>query len=109
LFSAQLWNILETCYFHLLPPLFRDQFPLIPINAERVTAQNNMDIVADNALSFAGPQKYDFTMLPSQMPRAPHKDAPNEPSSTDNFNTSPEPSPPTVIPYSANVLADPNL
>ena len=31
------------------------------------------------------------------------------PPPTDNFNTSPEPSLPMVIPYSANVLADPNL
>jgi len=68
-----------------------------------------MDIVADNAPPFAGPQKYDFTMLPSQMPHAPHEDALNKPSPTDNFNTSPEPSLPTVIPYSANVLADPSL
>jgi len=68
-----------------------------------------MDIVANNAPPFAGPQKYDFTMLPSQMPHAPHEDTLNEPSPTDNFNTSPEPSLPTVIPYSANVLADPSL
>jgi len=68
-----------------------------------------MDIVANNAPPFAGPQKYDFTMLPSQTPHAPHEDALNEPSPTDNFNTSPEPSPPTVIPYSANVPADPSL
>jgi len=77
--------------------------------AERVAAQNNMDIVTDNAPLSAGPQKYDFAMPPSQTPRAPHEDAPNKPSPADNFNTSPEPSPPTVIPYSANVLADPNL
>jgi len=76
---------------------------------KQVAAQNNMDIVADNAPPTAGPQKYDFAMPPSQMPRAPHKDAPNEPSPADNFNTSPEPSLPTVIPYSANVPADPNL
>jgi len=48
-------------------------------------------------------------MPPLQMPHAPHKDAPNEPSPADNFNTSPEPSPPMVIPYSANVPANPNL
>ena len=33
----------------------------------------------------------------------------NNPSPTDNFNTSPEPSPPMVISYSTNVPADPNL
>jgi len=48
-------------------------------------------------------------MPPSQMPYAPHEDALNEPSPADNFNMSLEPSLPTVIPYSANVLADPNL
>jgi len=77
--------------------------------AERVAAQNNMDIVADNAPLSAGPQKYDFAMLPLQTPHAPHEDALNEPSPADNFNMSLEPSLPTVIPYSANVLADPNL
>ena len=48
-------------------------------------------------------------MPPSQTPCALHEDVPNEPSPADNFNTSPEPSPPMVIPYSANVPADPNL
>jgi len=48
-------------------------------------------------------------MPPSQTPRAPHEDAPNEPSPADNFNTSLEPSLPTVISYSANIPADPNL
>jgi len=76
---------------------------------KRVTAQNNMDIVADNAPPSAGPQKYNFAMPPSQTPCAPHENALNKPSPADNFNTSPEPSPPTVIPYSANVLADPSL
>jgi len=48
-------------------------------------------------------------MPPSQTPRAPHEDVLNKPSPADNINTSLEPSPPTVIPYSANVPADPNL
>jgi len=77
--------------------------------AERVTAQNNMDIEADNAPPSAGPQKYDFAMSPSQTLCTPHKDTLNEPSPADNFNTSPEPSPPTVISYNANVPANPNL
>jgi len=68
-----------------------------------------MDIVTGNAPPFAGPQKYDFAMPPSQTPCAPHKDVLNEPSPADNFNTSPEPSLPMVIPYSANVPADPSL
>jgi len=76
---------------------------------EQVAAQNNMDIETDNAPPSTGPQKYDFAMLPSQMPHAPHEDTPNKPSPADNFNMSPELSLPTVIPYSANVPADPNL
>jgi len=68
-----------------------------------------MDTEVDNTPSPDGPQKYNFAMPPSQAPRAPHKDALNDPSPADNLNTSQEPSPPTVIPYSANVLADPNL
>ena len=93
----------------LFPSLMDDSPPLDCDYAERVAAQNNMDIVTDNAPPSTGPQKYDFAMLPSQTPRAPHEDAPNEPSPADNFNTSPEPSLPTVIPYSANVPADLNL
>jgi len=76
---------------------------------ERVAAQNNMDTEADNAPSPDGPQKYDFAMPPSQAPCAPHEDTLNDPSPADNLITSQEPSPPTVIPYSANVPADPNL
>jgi len=86
-----------------------DSPPLDCDYAERVAAQNNMDIVADNTPPSAGPQKYDFAMPPLQMPRAPHEDTLNQPSPADNFNTSPEPSPLTVIPYSTNVLADPSL
>jgi len=74
-----------------------DSPPLDCDYAEWVTAQNNMDIEANNAPPSAGSQKYDFAMSSSQTPRAPHKDALNKPS------------PPTVISYSANVLADPNL
>jgi len=86
-----------------------DSPPLDCDYAEQVAAQNNMDIETDNAPPSASPQKYDFAMPLSQTPRAPHKDVLNEPFPADNFNTSLEPSPPTVIPYSANVLADPNL
>jgi len=68
-----------------------------------------MDIVADNALSSASSQRYNFAMLLSQTPCVPYEGTPNDPSPTDNFNTSPEPSPPMVILYSANVPADPNL
>ena len=70
--------------------------------------QNNMDIVADNALLSAGLQKYDFAMPPLLTPRAPYEDVPNNPFSADNFNMSSEPSSPTVISYSTNIPADPN-
>jgi len=86
-----------------------NSLPLDCDYAKRVAAQNNMDIVADNAPPSTGPQKYDFAMPPSQTPHAPHEDTPNKPSPADNFNTSPEPSLSTVIPHSANVPADPNL
>ena len=76
---------------------------------KQVAAQNNMNIMADNTPLSAGHQKYDFAMPPLQTPRASHKDALNELSPADNFNTSLELSPPMVIPYSANVPADPNL
>jgi len=77
--------------------------------AERVAAQNNMDIVVNNVPPSTGPQKYDFAMPPLQMPRALHEDALNELSPADNFNIFPEPSPPTVISYSTNVPAGPSL
>jgi len=76
---------------------------------KQVAAQNNMNIMADNTPLSAGPQKYDFAMPPLQTPRASHKDALNELSPADNFNMSLELSPPMVIPYSANVPADPSL
>jgi len=41
--------------------------------------ENNIDIVADNAPSTASSQRYDFAMLPSQTPCAPHERAPNNP------------------------------
>ena len=91
------------------PSLMDDSPPSDCDYAERVAAQNNMDIEADNAPSDAGPQRYDFAMPPSQTPCAPHEDAPNDLPPTDKCNMSPDPSPPTVIPYSTNVPADPNL
>ena len=72
------------------PSLMDDSPPSGCDYAERVAAQNNMDIVTDNAPLSAGPQKYDFAMPPSQTPRAPHEDVLNEPSPADNFNTSPD-------------------
>ena len=60
-------------------------------------------------ISFHGPHVIDFTMLPSQTPHGPHKDAPNDPTPSNNFNTFSELSSPTVIPYNANIPANPNL
>ena len=51
---------------------------------------------------------YDFAMLSLQTSYASYEGASNL-SLTNNINMSLEPSPPMVIPYSANVPADPNL
>ena len=53
------------------PSLMNNSPPSDCDYAERVAAQNNIDIETDNAPPPAGPQKYDFAMPPSQMPRAP--------------------------------------
>ena len=91
---------------HSLSPSLMDDFPPLDCDyAERVAAQNNIDIVADNAPSTTGSQRYSFAMLPLQTPCAPYKGAPNNPSPTDNTNTSLEPSLPMVIPYSTNIPA----
>jgi len=60
------------------PSLMDDSPPSDCEYMEWVAAQNNIDIVADNAPPFTGLQKYDFTMLPSLTPCAPHKNAPND-------------------------------
>jgi len=91
------------------PSLIDDLLPLDCNYTERVTVQNNMDIVADSAPSTASPQRYNFTMLPSQTLCAPHEGVPIDPSLMGIINISPEPSLPMVIPYNANVPADPNL
>ena len=91
------------------PSLMDDSLPSDCDYAEQVAVQNNMDIEADNAPPAAGPLRYKFAMLPLQTPCAPHEDVPNDPTLSNNFNTSLEPSPPMVILYSANVPADPNL
>ena len=57
------------------PSLMDDSPPSDCDYAKRVAVQNNMDIEADDALPSAGPQKYDFAMLLSQAPYAPHEDA----------------------------------
>ena len=67
-----------------------------------------MDIEADNTLFTFGPQVFDFAMPFLQTPYAPLKEASNS-ALTDNINMSLEPSLPMIIPYSANVLADPSF
>jgi len=51
---------------------------------------------------------FDFVLPPSQTPRVSNEENPGRTPTTDTI-TSTEPSPPTVIPYSANVPADPTL
>jgi len=77
--------------------------------AERVATNCNMDIEitdpsppsAENATSFS------FSLLASD-PRVPLEEAPNS-AVTGYSNFSTEPSPPEVIPYNANIPADPSL
>ena len=87
--------------------------------AERVAAQNNMEVEVSHTSPPSNIPSYDFSLPPSQPPRAFNEEALNpprafheealNPASIDETNTSTEPSPPTVIPYSANVPADPSL
>jgi len=83
--------------------------PLEVDYAERVAANCNMDIEttdpsrpsAENVTSFS------FS-LPASNPRVPLEEALNS-TTTSNIDISTQPSPPEVIPYSANVPADPSL
>jgi len=77
--------------------------------AERVAANCNMDIEITNPslLSAENVTSFSFSLLASN-PRVPLKEAPNS-AITGNIDISTESSPPKVIPYSANVPADPSL
>jgi len=77
--------------------------------AERVAANCNMDIeIADTSLPSAeNATNFSFS-LPASDPRVPPEAAPN-PAVTSYSDLSTEPSPPEVIPYNANVPADPSL
>ena len=77
--------------------------------AERVAANCNMDIeITDPSLpSDENATNFSFS-LPASDSRVPLEAAPN-PAITGYSDLSTEPSPPKVIPYNANVLADPSL
>jgi len=76
--------------------------------AEHVAAQNNMEVEAFHTSLLSDILLYDFTLPLSQPPCVSHEEALN-PISISETNTLTEPSPPTVILYSTNVLADPSL
>ena len=76
--------------------------------AEHVAAQNNMKVEVSYTFFPLDSLLYNFTLSPSQSPCISHEKALN-PVSISETNTSMEPSPPMVIPYSANVPADPSL
>ena len=75
--------------------------------AERVATQNNMNIEANTSLPLVTPS-YNFILSPSLIPHTFYKEAPNSAAISDT-NMPLEPSPPMAIPYSANILANPNL
>ena len=76
--------------------------------AERVAAQNNMDMEVSHPSLPSDVPSYDFTLPPSQPPCISHEETPN-PTSIGEICMSMEPFPPMVIPYSANVPADSSL
>jgi len=85
---------------NLSPPLEYDY-------AERVATQNNMNIEANTSLLLVTPL-YNFIFPPSLTPHAFYEKAPNS-AAISGTNMPLEPSPPMAIPYSANILANPNL
>jgi len=77
--------------------------------AEHVAANCNMDIeITDLSLLLAENTTCFSFSLPASNPRVPLEKVPNS-AITSNIDISMEPSPPEVIPYSANVPADPSL
>ena len=91
------------------PSLIDDSPPSECDCAERVAAQNNMEVEVSHTSPLpSNIPSYDFSLPPSQPPRVSNEEVLN-PASNGDTNTSTEPSPPTVIPYSANVPADPSL
>jgi len=76
--------------------------------AEHVAAQNNMEVEVSHTSPPLDTPSYNFSLSPFQPPHVSNKEALN-PVSNSNINRSMEPSSPTVIPYSTNILADPSL
>ena len=76
--------------------------------AGRVAAQNNIDIETNISFLSLVTLSYDFILLFSLTPYTPYEEASNSIAISDT-NMSSKPSPPMVIPYSANIPADPNL
>ena len=90
-------------------PMDNSSPPLEVNYAECVTANCNMDIeIMDPSLSpVENATRFSFS-LPASNPHVPLKEVPNS-INISNTDISTEPSPPKVIPYSANVLVDPSL
>jgi len=76
--------------------------------AKYVVTLNNMEVEVSLTSPLLNILSYDFLLSPSQSPYASNEEALN-PMPNSDTNTSTEPSPPTVISYSANVLVDPSL
>jgi len=78
--------------------------------AKRVASENNIEksTLDSLALSSNSTQSFNFTLSPSQPSRGANE-AISNPASNGHTSVSLEPSPPIVIPYSANALADPSL
>ena len=87
-----------------------DSFPPLEVDyAERVATNYNMDIeITDPSLPSAENTTCFSFSLPASNPRVSLEEAPNSAISS-NIDTSTKPFSPEVIPYSANVLADPSL
>jgi len=76
--------------------------------AKHVAAQNNMEVEVSHTSPPLDIPLYDFS-LPFSQPLCVSNEEVLNPMSNSDTNMSMEPSPPTVIPYSANILADPSL
>jgi len=78
--------------------------------AECVAANCNIDVEESNPSppSINNARRYNFSLPPSN-PHAPLEAAPTNLEPTGKIDISTEPFPPSVIPYNANVPADPNL
>jgi len=80
--------------------------------AERVQLQNNMDVEEDNEPSppvQSGPARTADSAFQAPQPTCGNSMEALNSTPTARYENSTEPFPPAVIPYSANVPADPNL